>query len=422
MGAIVTLSVAGIILLLPVQFLHLPLGVSLADIWGFVAMPMCWAYLFKLRHPFRLHYLSAMLVIALATSLSSLTSVDPLHGMVVLLREFYLYIWFATLAAMFAVVDDATLRKLLIAWVCATLGNGLIVVAQFVHPSLLETMNASVAGLGNFDEHRPSGLLANTNAAGVFQMMGFVPLVLLRLPQRHILPLGAIMFAMVLATGSMGAILAVCVGLFAALVVTATVLNNWKAAVQFTFRAGMGAASLLAILFLISTQSAAFRERMRYLLFARGTRSAESRFDIWNEGFEILMSQMRLWGIGPDHFKLHVGHEIHNDFLSFMVERGFLGLLGLGLFGLAAMMHAMRIVRERRADWSMVVFPAAVVAFFVEAQTHEIFHMRPIWLGLAIQEGMLMRSWRATGPATDDRPFRDAARSGLMPSQRPVIT
>jgi hypothetical protein len=46
-----------------------------------------------------------------------------------------------------------------------------------------------------------------------------------------------------------------------------------------------------------------------------------------------------------------------------------------------------------------IVFPAAAAAFLVESLTHEVFHMRSLWLLVALQEATLWRARRQADEA-----------------------
>ncbi|MEP7133759.1 MAG: hypothetical protein ABI904_02385, partial [Chloroflexota bacterium] len=80
---------------------------------------------------------------------------------------------------------------------------------------------------------------------------------------------------------------------------------------------------------------------------------------------------------------------LHNDFLEFGVERGVLGLLGLALLGGEALNSAFKILLNQiksRTRPSGVIFLAMLFGVFLEANAHQIFHFRTVWLGLAVLE------------------------------------
>jgi hypothetical protein len=397
MHAIVTKCVIVLMLLLPVKFLVLPLHMSLADAWAGITLPLCWIVLARRRLAIRLSYLPAFLLILFATVLASLLSADPVAGMVVALKDAYLYVWLVSLAAVFQSVDERDQRAFLLAW-CAGAGvNAVLIVAQFVHPPLL-TLFGDVSGADpGRDFYRPSGLLANSNAAATFQVLAFVPLVLLRPRAWILVPMLALGTAAVLCTGSMGAAVALASGVAVGLVVVLLFSADAGTVAGLTLRSILAAVLGLACVAMLMRGGAEFNERYQSVSWGRGERSAEGRFELWNRGADTLMADLPLWGIGPDRFRQIEGSEMHNDFLGFAVERGLLGLLGLCLFGALAVVRSIELFRIERARgrFRTAVFPAALAAMLAASMTHEVFHSREIWLMLAVQEAVLWRARRA---------------------------
>jgi O-antigen ligase len=87
---------------------------------------------------------------------------------------------------------------------------------------------------------------------------------------------------------------------------------------------------------------------------------------------------------------------LHNDTLAFLVERGLLGLIGLGLFAVIGMSKAVQMMQifgkdPKRVGFGVVVFLAAMIATMVESLTHQVFHTRELWLVLAVQEAVLYK-------------------------------
>lgn len=404
---LVTICAVVMFLLLPVQFVYLPLRMSAADVWAVATMPLLWVALARLRQTVRLPYLAALLFVLAATLLASLLSADPVGGLAVALKETYLYAWMVTMAAVFALGGPRTPRRLLQAWYAGVAVNGALILAQFVHPPLQQQMNAAVGALGGtLDPYRPSGLMANTNAAAVFQLMGFVPLVALRLPPRTLVPLGLFTLASIVATGSMGAMLAWAAGLACALALLAVYARDLSSASSLVLRSTLVAAVVAAAVLVFTSDVSEIEARLQSVFLDRGERSAHTRFGIWDRGVRILQEEVPVGGIGPGRFRELEGDEMHNDLLSFAVERGVLGLLGLCVIGALVVGRAMRTFRADPSPdgrWR-VVFPAAVVALLAESQTHEVFHVREAWLVLALQEAVLLGALGPAAPAAPPGP------------------
>jgi hypothetical protein len=398
MQVAVIIAVALLLQLLPVQCFVLPLNMAAVDMFGVMALPVCWLWLLGRRQPLRLPYLPAMLLILGASGVACITSLDPGASLVVLVKEVYLYGWFATLTGVFEGVGTRGGRWLLIAWCVACAYNGALILAQFVSPPLLDAMNQALAGRGGLDPYRPSGLEENSNAAALFQFSAFVPLLLLRLSAARTAALAVLFLLMMLATGSMAGAIAFAAGFAILLAGLGLVQRNWPAALRLGATVALAIAALTAAVLVLEEFAPSVHDRLRYVLTGRSEYSAGSRFAIWSRGEMRLMSDPSPTGIGPDTFKEIDGHELHNDLLSFAVERGPLALLGLLALAAMAAQRAVQLARRcgPRGGLAMLSIPAALVGVVTIAQTHEVFHQRPVWLVLAVLEGFW---WRTQGPA-----------------------
>ena len=177
----VLLAAAALLLLQPVQFLHLPLNLEPADLAALALLGVTACWLASRRLSLRLPWLLPMLCLLLVSALSVLISPRPVAGMIAVCTEAYLFVLCAALAAVFAMAHECALRRLLWCWLVAALANGALILVQFVEPAALAAMNNAVAGIGAFDPYRPSGLFENCNTAALFQLAAFVPLLRLQL-------------------------------------------------------------------------------------------------------------------------------------------------------------------------------------------------------------------------------------------------
>jgi hypothetical protein len=409
---IIAASFAAVLLLVPVQCLFLPLNMSLADILSLAVLPPCWMWLLQARQRVLLPFLGSMWLLLLASGLATLTSLDPSTSAVAVAKEIYLYLWMVTFCGVLANVGRSTLRRLLLVWLWVALGHGALIVAQFVHPPLLADMNERLAGFGKLDLYRPSGLMENSNAAALFQLTAFVPLLALDLPAPRLLVTGSALLVMMLATGSMSTVLGFGLALLAGLVGLVVVFKNLRAVLQFTLAGVVGAALIAAVVAILMQSMPELQQRVEYVLTGRSSYSAEGRFAIWSSAADTLFSDLQLTGLGPDVYRELHRKELHNDFLSFAVERGLPGFVALRVFGAAALLRScllVRSARERGAGPAALVFPAALGGMLMVALTHEIFHQRPFWMVLALQEAVAWRlraerrtpAWVAPGAALE---------------------
>jgi O-antigen ligase len=398
MPVVVTRCVIVLLLALPLKFAMLPLNMSVADGWAACALPLCWVVLLRQGRGMRLPYLPAFLLILGATFLASLYSADPAAGLVVAVQDAYLYVWMITLAAVFENVDARDQRALLSAW-CAGAGlSALLIVAQFAHPPLL-TLVRDLVGGGGAEEtlYRPSGLMANSNAAANFHVWSLLPLILLRPRTEVFAALILLNTAAVLCTGSLGAAVALASGVAAGVTVLLLFSPDVRTVASLTLRSILAATVVLLALVLLMSGGSELSERLQSVSVARGERSADGRFELWQRGADALLSDLPVVGMGPDRFRQVEGSELHNDILGFAVERGLLGLLGLGLLFGSAVVRSVTLFRLERARGRLraAVFPAALAAVLAASLTHEIFHSREVWLMLAVQEAALWRARRA---------------------------
>jgi hypothetical protein len=418
MQAAVIIAVALLMQLLPVQCFVLPLNMAAIDLFGLAALPVCWLWLLQRRQPIRLPYLPAMLLILGASGVACITSLDPATSLVVLVKEVYLYVLFATLTCVFEGVGPRAGRWLLIAWCAACAYNGALILAQLVSPPLLDAMNQALAGRGSLDPFRPSGLEENSNAAALFQFSAFVPLLVLRLPPVRTAALAVMFLLMMLGTGSMGAALAFATGFVALLAGLGVMQRNWPTAFRLAAAVALAAAALVAVLLVLEQLVPAVQDRLRYVLTGRSEYSAEGRFAIWSRGSLLLMSNAPLTGVGPDVFKEIDGHELHNDLLSFAVERGPAALLGLLLLAALVARRGVLLAGRFGARGGLVLLaaPASLVGMATIAQTHEVFHQRPVWLVMALLDGLWLRTQGAGRGAPAAVP---AARRAPLPAHSP---
>jgi O-antigen ligase len=344
-----------------------------------------------------------MWLILLASFVSTFAAPDPQNSLVVILKEVYVYVWFVTLVAVLVRLNTRDFRLILIVWTVVAFVHGYVIVAQFLSPAVWRFTASFAGSLKEFELYRPSGLFVNANPAAIFQLLGFVPLVLVSPSKKAAIILGLLLLPTMLFTGSMAATLALTIGLMVA--TTVIVLSGHLALVIKIFVRLAIITLLLGGLFtVIISQNQRYQEHIERILIGRSERSSEGRFDLWQRGFDAYIEHdVFLWGVGPENFRevdtKMTDNQLHNDFLAFSVERGLLGSLGLVLFAGIAVSRAAYMVLickkyPDRAPLTVVVFLAAMIAAIFESLTHQVFHFRALWLLLAFQEAMLFKMTR----------------------------
>jgi hypothetical protein len=397
---LIMIWLVGTLVLLPVDLIKLPLNMTLVDCWILMGLPIIGLSFVRGRYVISLSYTVAMWIILLASFASTFAAPEPSNSLVVILKEVYAYVWFVTLIAVLARLNATDFRRILVVWTGMVFLHGFVIVAQFLSPDFWRLMASFADKSTEFDIYRPSGLFLNANLAALFQLLGFVPLVLAGPSKKTAMILGLLLLPTMLLTGSMGAAVALTAGLTVAMIAISltgrlalVIKTVAQLAVIMLFFGGL-------VTFIVS-QNQRYQEHFERIFIGRSERSSEGRFDLWQRGFDAYVdNDVFLWGVGPENFRevdvKMTDNQLHNDFLAFSVERGLLGTLGLVLFATLAVSRAayMLLLGNKypdRAQLAVVVFLAAMIAAMVESLTHQVFHFRELWLVLAFQEAMLYK-------------------------------
>ena len=386
----------GMFLLLPVELIKLPLNVSLVDVWTMAAIPIVWISVPRGRQQISTYYTVPMWLILVGSFASTLGAPAARNGLIVIVKELFVYLWFITLIIALVRLTPRDFHRVLVIWAAVVLVHGLLIVAQFISPEFWR-LTAEHLGRGeSYEIYRPSGLLANANSAAFFQLLGFVPLMLFRPPRKLGAILALVLIITMLATGSMASILALAAGSILALVILA--VKGRVTVIARLFGRLTIASVLVGTLFVaVVGQNDRYQFHLSRILVGRADRSSEGRFDLWARGINVFVEEdVFLTGIGPENFRVvdGGGKQLHNDFLAFSVERGLIGIFGLGLFVLLAVIRAINLFlitdkhRQDDAELVVIVLLAAMAAALVYSITHQVFHNRQLWMILALQEAM----------------------------------
>ena len=381
----------GVTILSVEQFLSLPSNLGSVDFWNLLFLPVCWWYLIHTRQPIRFPYIAGMWFILLGSFIGTFFSINPLASFIFLAKEIYLYFWFVTVTLVLASLESVIVRRVILAWTIVVVLHGVLLTAEFISPNFYGFVIAILGSIGNVDVRylgRPAGLFENPVWAALFQLMGFVPLLLAGLRRELTLFLGVVLLLGILATASLGALSAL-LGAIAVAVLLLLFIGGymkfliWLAAVT-TFAAG---------LFLVTiSQSPDVLARLEHLTTDRAAHTAGERLDLWGSGTEILFSPKSILGVGPSNYRdFFENKTLHNDFLEFGVERGVIGLLGLVLLAGEAWNNAVKVLLSQikigsTVQPSGVIFIAMLFSILLESNAHQIFHFRSVWLALAFLE------------------------------------
>lgn len=390
---VVVIYLLGMLVLSVESFLSLPSNLGLVDFWNILFLPVCWLYLIHVRQTVRFPYILGMWLILLGSFIGTLFAFDPLASLLVITKEVYLYIWCVTLIGVFASLEPVILRRVLFAWTAVVVLHGALLVAEFVLPDFYGFMISTLGRFGTVYVGRPSGLFENPISAAFFQLIGFVPLLLVGLRRELTFLVGVFLVLSILATASLGALSGI-LGASAVAMIALLVMGD-----HLKFLVWLAVAVIFAVgLFYFTIQlSPDVLDRLQHLTTERVDYTTGQRLDLWQGGSEALFSRESILGLGPNNYRdAFAGKTLHNDFLEFGVERGVIGLLGLLLFGLGAVSSAVKILLndikfKGTARPIGVIFLAMLVASLLVSNANQIFHFRVLWLGLALQESFLLR-------------------------------
>lgn len=386
---IVVTYLLGMVILSVEQFLALPQNLTSGDFWNVLFLPVCWWYLIRSRQTIRFPFALGMWLILLGSFLATFFSYNPLISIIFITKEIYLYVWFVTVTAVFTSLEPGLMRRILLVWTTVAVLHGVLLVAEFVSPNFYRFVISVLGSIGNVDSRyvgRVAGLFENPVWAALFQLMGFVPLLLLGLRRELSLLLGMALLLSILATASLGALSSLLGALVVALFVLFLMGDHLKFLIWFA-----AVVTIMTGLFLFAiSQSPEVRASLEHLTTDRAAHTAQERLFLWGGGTEVLFSPQSILGVGPSNYRDFLENKtLHNDFLEFGVERGVLGLLGLALLGGEALNSAFKILLNQiksRTRPSGVIFLAMLFGVFLEANAHQIFHFRTVWLGLAVLE------------------------------------
>jgi hypothetical protein len=393
---LVVIYLVGMLILSVEQFLALPQNLTSGDFWNLLFFPVCWLYLIHMRQAIRFPFALGMWFILLGSLIATLFALDPLASIVVITKEVYLYIWFVTVTAVFTSLEAGLVRRILLVWLAVVVLHGVLLIAEFVLPNFYSFMLSFIGSIGIVWSRfigRPAGLFEDPVWAALFQMMGFVPLLLVGLRRELSLLLGMVLLLSILATASLGPFTAVLGASVVAVLLLLLMGSHLKFLVWLAVVLILAAGLFLFTLSLFPDVQAS----LQHLTIDRAAHSANERLYLWGGGTEVLFSSKAILGVGPNNYRDFLENKtLHNDFLEFGVERGVLGLLGLVLLGSEALNSAVKILLNQiksgdTARPSGVIFLAMLVGVLLESTTHQIFHFRTVWLGLALLEATLFR-------------------------------
>jgi hypothetical protein len=392
----IVIYLLGMVIFSAEQFLELPANLGLVDFWNLLFLPVCWWYLIHIRQAVRFPYALGMWFIFLGSFIGTFFSLDPMASIIFISKEVYLYVLCVTLATVFASLEPDLLRRVLLVWTVVAVLHGSLLIAEFVSPNFYAFMISFLGRIGFVDPRyigRVGGLFSDPVWAALFQLMGFVPLLLVGFRRELSLLLGMVLLLSIFATASLGAL----TSLLGASVVAILVLLLMGGHLKFLVWLATVMTLAAGVFLFALSQSPDIMASLKHLTTDRAAHTAGERVHLLGGGTEVLFSPQAILGVGPDNYRDFLENKtLHNDPLEFGVERGVIGLLGLALFGGEALNMAVKILlhQKKLGDASRpvgVIFLAMLFGILLESNAHQIFHFRAVWFGLSLQAGIFYR-------------------------------
>jgi O-antigen ligase len=322
----------------------------------------------------------------------------PRVGLATVVIDVYLFVFFL------AVVNDLrgdrqALAMVLSAWSIASLGWALL--ANGVMFNFLPTGLATLILDNSQALKRASATADNPNlAASYFVVSFFVLLASSRPRTRWIRALGGLWLVLaVYSTGSVAGLLALASGGVLLLAVwflrhAGSTLRQVQVVMAVLVLAlAVGVAGVSRVMFtraILEDVATVSQSQQQGGIFqqslGRSNRSLRGRLTLWTQGLQSSSDRgQALLGVGAGEAKYTVDYKsLHNDLLSYLVERGLLGLTGLLLLYCVVGRLSIRLLVQRGPGARFEPLAAGVIGNLVFSMTHQTLHFRHVWLLFAL--------------------------------------
>jgi hypothetical protein len=403
-----------LLILLPLEQWRFPMNLKPAD----VALVSLTAYSFwragqrgqRLDFPL----IIPIWVILISSLIATLVGLGQSDSAIAIAQEVYIFAWFLALANVLKTFSFADTDRLMKMWgVVACLESVTTVMGMArIGPSMFYRAGYEpVTG----DLVRATGTYDNSNAVAVYLSVSLFILLATSWPIWLRSVLGLWLLVGILATGSNGALLTTIGGL-AVLGAGFLLLKNRRDAALTIALTGIGVGVSAAVVVALGPALLHFlgpgfetNSPLLYNTLGRLSHSVNRRLGIISWGWATY--KQHPLGTGPNSF----GSGLHNDYVAFLFERGPFGLIGwLWLIGstIAQSLRSASRLAENSRGWRILLMGAGILGCAVNAASHEISHMRQVWLlmvflfalsygGLSQQASSHSSGW--TGPVEKRR-------------------
>lgn len=357
------LLIASLVPLIKPQFIY---NLTLFDFINVVFIIFFLTYIFA-KGELQIPLLIPIAVILIGSLISMFNAQVPVANSLALIIDLYLFIFFIVL---YNVIETKRELKIFILfWIVFAALEGIFMLAD-IFPNFVE---------------RSLGTFLNPNMGSSYLGLSFFLLFqpYVRVGKMLTLLFGFFILSGMLATKSLAGIIGFFIGALAMIIL-------------YWYRAGaFNRIKLVSVLLIIAIIGLVIYPQFAKVpnLFSRFNRSSYTRIELWKKGLDTFIKSPLGYGIGPAGFK-EVGpevkglrpkpkkHALHNDWLSFLVERGVIGFLGMVLLIYTITKMLFQTLRtessKRESLWITALFGMLIFTLSFSF-THEVLHFRHVW-------------------------------------------
>lgn len=343
-------------------------------------------------------------VILLSSSVATLVGVGSPDSLVAIVQEIYIFTWFIVLTNILKVWSLSDLDRVMKIWsviaclvsVTTVMGMLRIGPSMFYRSSYEEVTAEFIRATGTYD---------NSNSAAVYISVSLFILLGTSWPMWLRSVLGVWLFVGMFGTGSNGALFSTLgsLVLFAGVYPALQNRRDYKLLIAVIGIGGGLVTIALLALGLASSLLSGFGFATNNLLFsntlARLSHSATTRMDILTWAWKTCRRYPL--GTGPNAF----GSGLHNDYAAFLFERGPVGFIAwlwmIGSVLLSSLQAASQLANKHQRS-QVLLLGAAFLACAVNALSHEVSHMRQVWLLVVFlfAQSYATLMWQAAGSSS----------------------
>ena len=169
---IIMIWLYGMLVFLPVKIFQFPSNLELVDLWIVLALPVFWfSFILGRQAKISMYYTFAILLILIGSFASTFAAPNPSRSLIVILKEIYLFVWFATLIVLLSNLHARDLRRIMFVWSGVVILHGLLIIAQFLLPVIQMLMIPLRMMIGQFKIMMPIMMLLLKPVMMLFQWL-----------------------------------------------------------------------------------------------------------------------------------------------------------------------------------------------------------------------------------------------------------